>query len=132
MFTFFLKSYRSGILTFCGTNVEVDFDINGDEGKYCFRKYENGQYKKEEIPKTRHSNILKGVLIGKKSWGLWKDQWTDGINDWTFTKEEIFKEFEDKGIIIPLSFIKEFENLIEKKRKIRNQNYYTKCIIQNV
>lgn len=33
IFNFFLKSYRSGILTFCGYDVKVEFDINSDNGK---------------------------------------------------------------------------------------------------
>lgn len=98
----------------------MKFDVNGDEGKYCFRKLENGLYK-NEIPITRHPNILKSVMIGKKSWGLWVDQWSDGIVDWTFTLEEILEEFSSRNIEIPDSFLLDFKNRIQKKKEIRNQ-----------
>jgi hypothetical protein len=123
MFTFFLKSYRSGLLTFCGVSVDVEFDINEVEGKHCFRNFDNGQYKTKPII-SRHPNIVKGVIIGKKSWGLWLNQWTDGIVDWSFTKEEILGEFKDKGIKIPEPLLNDFNNRIEEKKLKRNIEYY--------
>lgn len=123
MFYFFLKSYRSGLLTFCGSNVEVEFDENSEEGKFTFRQVENGDIKKNTIIKTRHPNIVKGVIIGKKSWGLFLDQWSDGICDWSFTKEEILGEFQKRNIQIPEPLLRDFENRIEKKKQIRNQKY---------
>ena len=118
MFTFFLQSYRHGILDFCGVEVRTKLEINEQEGKFCFRKFENGEYSKEDlfegIP-TRHPNILKGVIVGKKGWGLWCQEWTDGITDFLFTKSEILDQFEEKGIEIPSSFRLEFDKLLEKK-----------------
>lgn len=114
MFMFFLKSYRSGILTFCGSKVDVEFDINGEEGKFCFRKFENGEMNMYNL-KSRHPNILKGVVTGKKSWGLWLDQWTDGIVECSFTRKEILGEFEKRKIEIPESLMIDFENVIYKK-----------------
>ncbi len=67
---------------------------------------------------------MKGVITGKKSWGLWVDQWSDGIVDWTFTKEEILEEFQKRNIQIPSSLLKDFENRIEKKKEIRNRKYF--------
>lgn len=124
MFTFFLQGYRSGMISFCGSIVETEFDVNGDEGKFCFRKLENGEYGPGEIPISRHSNILKGVITGKKGWGLWVDQWSDGICDWTFTEEEILGEFQKRNIQIPEPLLKDFRNRINKKKRIRNQNYF--------
>lgn len=124
MFSFFLKGYRSGILSFCGSHVLTEFDINGDEGKFCFRKIENGDYEPGEIPVTRHSNILKGVINGKRGWGLWVDQWSEGIVDWTFTEEEILNEFKIRNIIIPECLLKDFYNRIDKKKRIRNQKMF--------
>ena len=115
MFEFFLKSYRSGLLTFCGSKVDVEFDSNGNEGKYCFRQYENGEMKTGNL-KSRHPNILKGLVIGKKSFGLWVDQYTDGINEWTFTKDEILGEFHKRNIKIPEPFLRDFNNVLERKR----------------
>lgn len=60
-------------------------------------------------------------MIGKKSWGLWVDQWSDGIVDWTFTLEEILGEFSSRNIEIPESFLLDFKNRIKKKKEIRDQ-----------
>jgi len=124
MFNFFLKSYRSGLLEFSGSIVETEFDPEGEEGKFCFRQVENGDIKRNNSIKTRHPNILKGVIVGKRSWGLWVDQWSDGICDWTFTEEEILGEFQKRNIQIPEPLLKDFYNRIDKKKMIRNQKYF--------
>lgn len=103
------------MLTFCGSVVNVDFDIDGPEGKHTFRKFDNGDFKNMN-PVSRHPNIAKGVIIGKKSWGLWVDQWSDGIAEGTFLQREIEQEFKDNGVTIPLSLLKDFDNRIYKKR----------------
>jgi len=112
-------SYRSGILTFCGSEVKVEFDINSDDGKFGFRKFENGEIKMHFL-KSCHPNILRGVIIGKKSWGLWLDQWTDGIVECSFTKDEVLEQFYEKGIKIPESFLLDFDNTILRKKVKRN------------
>lgn len=126
MFSFFFLVNRSGLITFCGSIIEVDFDPNGVSGKECFRLYEDGYYKGGKPIVTRHPNIVKSVLVGKKGWGLWLDQWTDGIVDWTFTKKDILDEFDNLAIEIPESFIKDFNNTIERKKKRRNLLYLEK------
>ena len=123
MFIFFFQVNRRGLITFCGSIIEVEFDPNEVSGKECFRLYEDGYYKGGKTIITRHPNIVKSVLIGKKGWGLWVDQWTEGIVDWTFTKEELLNEFVKVNIEIPESFLKDFENTIEKKKRIRNLKY---------
>lgn len=120
MFNFFLKSYRSGLLTFAGVEIETFGDPTLHCGKEGFRLYDDGFYKKGKRMVTRHPNILRGVVIGKKAWGLWIDQWSDGIVDWTFTLEEILKEFEDRNIVIPESLLKDFHNRILKKNVKRD------------
>jgi len=122
MFEFYFKITRTGLITFCGDIVKVNFDVNGSDGKFSFREYDNGRFK-NTIPISRHPNILKSVLIGKKGWGLWVSQWTEGIVDWTFTKEEILKEFTDRNIEIPEPLMLEWDKLIIKKKQIRNENY---------
>jgi hypothetical protein len=122
MFDFFLSSYRKGILTFCGSVVDIDFDINSDDGKFVFKSFENGVFKNKK-PITKHVNIVRGVIIGKKSWGLFLDQWSDGIVDCTFTQEDIIGEFTMGGIKIPESLMDEWDKLIEKKKRKRNENY---------
>lgn len=54
---------------------------------------------------------------------MWKDQWIDGIVDWSFTKEDILNEFTKRNIEIPDSLMSDFENTLLKKKKIRNLNY---------
>jgi hypothetical protein len=126
MFTFYLSVYRSGLITFCGVGVdEIESDANGTEGKYGFREYDNGRYK-DGIPPSRHPNILRGVIIGKKGWGLWVDQWTQGIVDWTFTKEELLDEFEGNNIEIPEPLMLEWDKLISKQKSVRAKNYLDK------
>lgn len=63
---------------------------------------------------------MRGVIIGKKSWGLFLNEWSDGIVEGSFTKKEIIKEFEDNGISIPESLLKDFENRIVQKMKKRH------------
>lgn len=121
MFSFFLKCYRSGLLNFSGSIVETEFDPDGEEGKFCFRQLENGDIKRNTVIKTRHPNLVKGVVVGKRSWGLHVDQWSDGIVEWSFTEEEILGEFQKRDIQIPKPLLKDFQNRIDKKKMIRNQ-----------
>ena len=111
--------YRTELITFCGSNTNVVFDVNGLDGKSCFNNYENGEYTQKKEIVTRHPNILKGVLTSKKGWGLWVDEWSSGIVDWSFTKEEILEEFKKRKIELPESMMLEFDKLIEKKKKRR-------------
>ena len=71
--------------------------------------------------KTRHPNIVKGVLIGKKSWGLWLNEWTDGIVEGSFTRNEILDEFTKNGISIPESLLTDFNNRLYQKRIKRHE-----------
>lgn len=116
IFTFFLQSYRKGLLTFCGAIVNVDFDLDGPEGKHTFRKYDNGDYQMGKPIVSCHPNIVKAVIVGKKSWGLFLDQWSDAIVECTFFQRDIEQDFKDNGIIIPLSLLKDFDNRIYQKR----------------
>ena len=104
--------------------MDIDFDVYGIEGKMTFRKYDNGQYQQGKQIITRHPNIVKGVITGKKSWGLWVNQWSDGIVEGTFSKREILEQFEKLNIIIPESLMLEWDKLIQKKKQIRNEQYY--------
>lgn len=118
IFNFFLMSYRCGVLNFCGTSVDVNFDRSGDDAKISFKKFENGVIKLDL--KSRHNNILRAVIIGKKGWGLWLKEWTDGISDFLFTKDEIIKEcFTDFNIKVPESLMLDFDNMVEKKHRIK-------------
>lgn len=124
MFTFFLQSYRKGILDFCGVEVITRYDENGKDGKFCFKSFENGIYSKIQVSggiRTKHPNILRGVIIGKKGWGLWKNQWSEGISEGLFTINEILEEFENHDIKIPDSLLTDLINTslkLYKKRKL--------------
>jgi hypothetical protein len=120
IFMFFLKSYRSGILTFCGYKVDVKFNLNSNDGKFCFRLFDNGEIKIYNL-ESRHPNILKSVIIGKKSWGLWVNEYSYGISEGLFTKEEVLNQFYENKILIPESFLIDFENSILKKKIKRNE-----------
>jgi hypothetical protein len=113
-FNFFFSSYRKGILTFCGKHVEVSCDPRGVSGKQGFRLFNNGN--KDII--TRHPYILKGTIIGKKSWGLHVKEWSLGIAEGNFTKHEILSTFEKKGLKIPKPLQKEFHNAVYKRRQL--------------
>lgn len=124
-----MLSYRADILTFAGVEVDVKFQKDAPEAKECFRLHEDGYYRKNgngEKMFSRQSNILKSVIIAKKSWGLHVDMWSDGIAEWCFTKEELLKQFEDFGIKIPEPFLKEFDSAIERKKLNRNMKEYNR------
>jgi hypothetical protein len=135
MFEFYFKLNRSGLVTFCGDKVNIDFDVNGSEGKFAFREYENGRFRLIN-PITRHPNILKSVIIGKKGWGLLIKQWSEGIASGLFTKFEFFELIKEYNIDIPESFLIEFNNSVWKhrERQLDDKKLHTlfiKKIIQN-
>lgn len=122
MFNFFLEVNRKKVITFCGSEVEIVFDINGDDGKTTFRKFDDGHFSKGQPIITKHPNIVKSVIIGKKGWGLWRKEWCQGIAQSLFLRTEILELFEEKNIIIPESLIKEFEDFLwEERMKIFKQ-----------
>ena len=122
MFIFFLKSYRKGILDFCGSDVKVKHSYDGEDGKFSFRMFDNGQFKNKELTSI-HPNILRGVIIGKKSWGLFCQEWSQGIVSCDFTKEEILNQFKENNIKIPEVFITEFDNIIWKTKLKKYEDY---------
>lgn len=116
-FRFFLQCRRSGIINFCGEGIIVKFDIDSSDGMDSFRMFEDGQFSKGKRElRSRHSNVLKCVIEGKKGWGLWLNEWTTGISECNFTKEDILNEFHQRQIKIPESLLLDFGNRLEKKR----------------
>lgn len=112
------------MLNFCGSIVKVEYDNEGSDCLFGFRQYDNGVFSKVDIIPSIHPNILKGVITGKKSWGLWVDQFCEGISEGTFKKEDILGEFEKKGIKIPESLLRDFENrLLQKKIKFLERSW---------
>ncbi len=120
IFIFFLKSYRSNILDFGGSENKFIHDSKSPCGKECFRLYENGYYSNgKNLMTSRHPNIIECVITAKKSWGLHCDMWSDGIVEGTFTKEEILHQFVENNITIPESLLINFYDLIYKKTLIK-------------
>lgn len=119
-----MKCYRTGLLSFCGEDVQVEFDPNGVISKEGFRLYDDGHFKMGKTIKSKHPNILRSVIIGKKSWGLWLNQWSEGINEWSFTLDEILEEFRIRDITIPESFLNDFKNRIKSLRQKRLNDYW--------
>ena len=122
MFTFFLKSYRVGLLDFCGSSVEVKFDRNGEDSKVSFKLFENG-VKLGDLSSC-HPNTLKGVIVGKKSWGLHVKMWSDGISDGDFRLCEIIEDFNKQSIKIPDSLYNDLKNNIYKKTIVEKNLYH--------
>ena len=114
MFSFYLKVVKTELITFCDSIIEIEFDVEGYSGKECFRRFDDGQYSKGNKIVTRHPNIVKAVITGKKGWGLWRKQWTEGIREGSFTKSEILDEFKKRNIEIPDSLMKEFYDFLYK------------------
>ena len=136
IFNFFLRAYRKDILTFCGSAVVIKGDSKASDARFSFREFDNGRYRIDQLV-TRHPNILTAIITGKKAWGLWVKEWSDGIAKGLFTKAEIWDTFTAAGIGIPLetqdpyfraifvdaftqfipdALFNEFENAIEKAR----------------
>jgi len=107
--------HRSGLITFCGVKVQVNFDVDGSDGKFGFREYDNGRFK-GKTPVSRHPNILRSVIIGKKGWGLLVSEWSSGIGSGLFTKYEFFELFKKCDIEIPDSLLNEFNNSVWRER----------------
>lgn len=128
IFRFFLVSYRKEILTFCGSPVNIDFVPSGTEAMFSFREFENGRFRLDQL-RTRHSNVLTGVITAKKAWGLLVKQWAEGIGEGSFTKWDFMELFLENGIGIPVKgydtypvmipepFWLEFENAVTRMRE---------------
>lgn len=116
MFIFFIKSSYYNILDFSGTYLpNIIFDINGDSSIISYVKYNNGEYDNNTII-TKHPNLTRLFILGKKSWGLWMNEWSKGISEGLFTRKEILEQFDKKNIKIPKKLIQDFENTIKKEQ----------------
>lgn len=109
---FYLHCYRKLKLTFAGIAVPVVQDIHEASAIEVFKAYENGS--KSLI--TKHSNVLQAIIIGKKSWALHLDMWSNSIAEGTLFKFELLEYFQSCGVIIPAKFMQEFNNAVVIKR----------------
>lgn len=107
-------------MDFCGCDVIVHSDPKGKSSKECFKDFENGVIKLHNLV-SNQPNILKGVIVGKKSWGLHVKMWSEGIGDGEFRMKDILEDFEKKNIQIPEPLLIDFENTI-RKRIIKNKD----------
>lgn len=122
MFKFFLDSYRKGMLNFAGVDVTTEQKHDGYSAKEAFKRYDTGDFN-DEIPTSRQSNILRCVIMAKKSFGLHVRMWSEGIADGDFTIQEILGTFNDYGIKVPDSLLVGFENEVTKRKTIKNEIY---------
>ena len=51
-------------------------------------------------------------------------EWSFGISECNFTKEEILQQFTDNGIEVPEPLLKEFEDNIRRQKQKRYQRDY--------
>lgn len=97
--------------------------MNSEDSRICYIKFNNGEYSKDEILNTgintKHPNILKGVIVGKKSWGLWINEWSNGISEGLFRFQDIIEEFEIYNIVIPEQLLNDFKNKIWNKKYLK-------------
>jgi hypothetical protein len=118
---FLISFYRKGLLTFCGSdlsNITIGFHPEADDARLNFRKFDNGQYAVNDICHelySRHPNIIRGVIIGKKSWGLHLNMWIDGVVEGTFRIQDFIDDFNQHGIKVPDSLLQDFKNRVYKK-----------------
>lgn len=118
-YNFFIKSVEANILDFCGSNIKIEYNKVSYNALITYRLYETGKYKNQDVIECAEPDLLKKVITGKKGWGLWVDQWSDGIAEGTFTKAEILKQFADNNIEIPESLLKDFNYKVYSKYKIK-------------
>lgn len=120
-FMFFFKLSRTGLIDFCGERIVVHPSKDRKmTSRHCFRLFEDGRYGQGKHIESCQPNILKHVLMGKKGYSLWCNQWSEGIAQGLFSKEEILREFELRGVIIPECFLIQFEKSIDKASRFTN------------
>lgn len=115
-FNLYLALNRSGVIMFCGSKTEVTYSKSGPSAKKVFMLYENGNYKNGKPVETKHPNLVKAVLVAKKGWGLWVDEWSSGIAEGLFTKQEIMDFFGNSGVLLSDAFQKELNDSIRRKK----------------
>lgn len=62
------------------------------------------------------------IIKGKRGFGLWLQQYSEGIGQGLFTKHEILGEFNQRNIIIPESLLRDFNNRIWNVRSSLEEN----------
>lgn len=100
---FYLKFYRN-VSDFAGVNIVINYDKKGEDALTVFKEYENGLYKIKPII-TKHPNLLKSLIGGKKAWGLQLNQWAEGVSQSLFSPKDIL---DGVNIHIPTSFLGDF------------------------
>lgn len=118
-FRFFFLLSRRGLIDFCGERIAIEKTNDRKmTARHCFKLYEDGRYGMGKTIQCCQPNIMRHVMMGKKGWGLWRGQWSEGVGHRLFRKEDIMEEFEKRSIVIPDCFMKEFDNAIEKEKRM--------------
>lgn len=130
MFNFYIDCYRSGIIGFSGSNINVKYSNKAKDAMVVFKEYDNGLHSNKSIIYTKQPNLLYACIFSKKGWGLLVNQWAEGIVEGSFTKYEFLKMFDDANITIPKPLLLDFNNRVWsyrfkywKKEKEKNQFY---------
>jgi len=122
-FKFFFLLSRRGLIDFCGERITV-YPTSDKKmtSRHCFRLFEDGRYGQGKRIECCQPNVLRHVLMGKKGWGLWSGEWSLGISECNFTKQDIMEEFSKRRIVIPKCFVEELDNRIWKFKKKRYES----------
>jgi len=119
IFNFYVNGYKKQIFDFCGTDIKTLYKENAYCSKIMFKKYDNGDVPLDELEHgiyTSEPELLRCVILGKKGWGLWMQEWCKGISEFLFTEDEILNIFKNKNIEIPESLLVDFKKTWRKKR----------------
>ena len=116
-FKFFFLLSRRGLIDFCGERINIlPSSDRTMTSKHCFKLFEDGRYGREKVIECNHPNIMRHVMMGKKGWSLWCNQWSEGVGQGLLRKEEILEIFHEKEVHIPDCFMLQFENTIRKEK----------------
>ena len=120
-FMFFFRLSRRGLISFCGERIVIE-STNDPKltAKHCFRLFEDGRYTMGRVIQCRQPNILRHVLMGKKGFSLWCNQWAEGVGQGLFSREEILFEFDLRSVVIPECFMIQLEKAIGKVTRFTN------------
>lgn len=115
-FRFFFLLSRRGLIDFCGERINILSSSDRTlTAKHCFKLFEDGRYGREKVIECNHPNVMRHVMMGKKGFSLWVREYSMGISEGSFTRQEILEEFEKRNIVIPDCFMLQFDNSIKKQ-----------------
>lgn len=116
-FKFFFLLSRRGLIDFCGERINIlPSSDRTMTSKHCFKLFEDGRYGREKMIECNHPNVMRHVMMGKKGFSLWVNQYSEGIGQGLFRKDDILDEFRKRDIHIPDCFMLQLDNTIWKEK----------------